>query len=51
MVYIESREMVFKSYKAYAKFLKIEVAKLQQLLSTSDIKNCFDGAKREYEVK
>lgn len=48
---IEDREMKFKSYKPYAKFLKIEVAKLQQLLPTSDVKNCFDGAKRDYGVK
>ena len=51
MVDIEDREMVFKSHKAHAKFLRIEVKKLQQLLDTHDIQNCYFGAKREYEVK
>lgn len=50
MVEIEDREMIFKSYKAHARFLKIEVAKLQQLLDTHDIQNCYQGAKRDYEV-
>ena len=50
MVEIEDREMMFKSHKAYAKFLKIEVQKLQQLLTTEDVKNCYLGAKRDYEV-
>lgn len=49
MVEIEDREMMFKSYKAYAEFLRIEAGKLQQLLSTEVVKNCFLGAKREYE--
>lgn len=50
MVEIEDRKMVFKSYKAHARFLKIEVAKLQQLLNTHDIQTCYHGAKIKYEL-
>lgn len=48
MVEIESRDMKFKSYKSYAEFLRIENRKLQQLLSTDDIVNCYLGAKRDF---
>jgi len=51
MIEIEDRELIFKSYKSYAKFLNIEIRKLQQLLPSSDVKNCYYGAKRDYEVK
>ena len=49
MVEIEDREMIFKSHKAYAKFLEIEVGKLQQLLTTEEVKSCYLGAKREFK--
>ena len=49
MVEIEDREMTFRSWKAHSKFLKIEVCKLQQLLSTSDVSKCYLGAKKEFE--
>ena len=48
MVEIEDREMIFKSYKSHAKFLKIEVKKLQQLLTTYDVTSCYLGAKRDF---
>ena len=51
MVEIEDREMEFKSYKLHAKFLRIEVHKLQQLLTTHEVKSCFLGAKREFEIR
>ena len=49
MVEIEDREMKFKSYKSHARFLKIEVHKLQQLLSGFEVKDCYYGAKKEFE--
>lgn len=49
MVEIEDREMTFRSWKAYSNFLKIEVRKLQQLLPTSDVANCYRGAKKDFE--
>lgn len=49
MVEIEDREIKFKSYKLHAEFLRIEVHKLQQLLTTEDVKSCYYGAKREFE--
>ena len=49
MVEIEDREMIFKSYKLYAKFLKIEVKKLQQLLCTHDVTSCYLSAKKQFE--
>ena len=48
MVEIEDREMKFKSYKLYTRFLRIENHKLQQLLKSSDITSCYLGAKRDY---
>jgi len=44
MTDIEDRNLVFKSWKNYAQFLKLEVAQLQQLLPTKDVSNAFHGA-------
>ncbi len=46
-VEIEDRGMTFKSWKSYAKFLEIEVKKLQQLLPTDQVASAFEGAKAE----
>lgn len=41
--------MTFKSWKSYAKFLEIEVSKLQQLLSSDEVKSSYNGAKRDFK--
>lgn len=51
MVEIEDRDMNFKSWKLYAKFLEFEVKKLQQLLSTDEVKDAYTGAKRDYILR
>jgi len=51
MVEIEDRDMIFKSYKLYARFLEFEVKKLQQLLSSNEIKSAYSGAKRDFMLR
>lgn len=48
---INDRGLTFKSWKSYARFLELEVKRLQQLLPTDKIVSAFEGAKREIERK
>ena len=51
MTEIEDRGLIFKSYKSYTKFLIIEIKKLQQLLTSKEVSDCFKGAKKEAKWK
>jgi len=48
---IEDRGLIFKSWKSYAKFLEIEVKKLQQLLTAEQVERAFVGAVKEAKAK
>jgi len=47
---IEDRGLVFKSWRAYAKFLEAEVRHLQQFLDSEKVKLAFIGAKKERKL-
>lgn len=40
----DSRGLTFKSWKSYARFLKLEIKQLQQLLPSEDVSRAFRGA-------
>lgn len=49
MVDIEdSRGLMFRSWKKYAEFLRMEVMKLQQFLDPEHVRMAFEGAKRDF---
>ena len=48
MVEIEDRWLKFKSWKSYARFLKTELSKLQQLSSNEHVELAYNGAVKKY---
>lgn len=51
MTEIEDRDIIFSSYKMYAKALALEVKQLQQLLPTDEIQPAYEAVKRAVRKK
>ena len=48
---VDERGLTFRSWKTYAKFLDIEIRKLQQLLPSEDVSRAFKGAVKDAKYK